>query len=356
MQPSIESARRDAERVRYSEDRIHHHSYGDQDRTRRVRDAFYRSGLLISQQSTPALSRSFDSVCSRLKIPRDHVDAFVHASAEIQAECFVGSSEECSIRFSSALVNLLDEEEFAFVAGHELGHFLLGHGVATSNGEETLEALMQSRAQEISVDRVGLIACGDLAIAIRAMIKTISGLEARHLRYDVGQFISQLSGPSRGAVADEVWSSHPSMLVRSRALLWFSMDSDLDGYPGSIDPDRVTSLDERVRQDFIRYVDGPVHERIERCKQNLAMWLAAREIVKDGSFGRDEQNAFREMFGEDLLAKLVSFLLDQNTNEVEEAVYERVRNSREELESVIPSKFEDVYNGIIREVGQHFSS
>ena len=86
------------------------------------------------------------------------------------------------------------------------------------------------------------------------------------------------------------------------------------------------------------------------------MWLAAREIVKDGSFGRDEQNAFREMFGEDLLAKLVSFLLDQNTNEVEEAVYERVRNSREELESVIPSKFEDVYNGIIREVGQHFSS
>ena len=326
MQASLEAARREAERLRYAEDRVHHHSYGDQDRIRRVRDAFYRSGLLISPQSTPALSQAFDSVCERLKLPRDHVDAFIHASADIQAECFVGSSEQCMIRFSSALVNLLDEEEFTFVAGHELGHFLLGHGAVAEDPGETLEYFMQSRAQEISVDRVGLVACGNLAVSIRAMMKTISGLEHRHLRFDVGQFISQLSRLSQERADHEMWNSHPSMLVRSRALLWFSMDNDLDGYPESIDPEHVAKLDERVRQDFLRYVDGPAHEKIEQCKRNLAMWLAAREIVKDGRFEKSEQDAFREMFGEELLGKLVSFLSDLNSDEVEDAVYERVRN------------------------------
>ena len=100
---------------------------------------------------------------------------------------------------------------------------------------------MQSRAQEISVDRVGLVACGDLSVAIRAMMKTVSGLEHRHLRFDAGQFISQVSRLSQGT-SDEVWNSHPSMVVRSRALLWFSMDNDLEGYPGSIDIDRVARL------------------------------------------------------------------------------------------------------------------
>ena len=51
---------------------------------------------------------------------------------------------------------------------------------------------MQERAQELSVDRVGLIACGSVDIAIRALMKTVSGLSSEHLRFDVGTFISQL--------------------------------------------------------------------------------------------------------------------------------------------------------------------
>ena len=356
MRASIESARRNAERLRYAEDHTHYRSYGDQDRTPRVRDAFFRTGLLISPQSTPGLSNAFDKVCARLKLPRNHIDAFVHASADIQAECFVGASDQCTIRFSSALVNLLDEHEFAFVAGHELGHFLLGHGANEEEKSETLEFFMQSRSQEISVDRVGLVACGDLAVSTRALIKTISGLEHRHLKFDVGQFISQLSGLSDRARADEVWNSHPSMLVRSRALLWFSMDNDLEGYPDSINRERVVVLDEKVKQDFRRYVDGPAHEKIEQCKHDLKMWLGALEIAKDGRFGNDEQNTFREMFGAELLERLVSFFTDLSSDEVEEAVYERVRNAREQLESVIPSTFEDVYAELCKTVTLKFTT
>ena len=110
-----------------------------------LRDAFYKTGLLITDQTTPSLSRSFDAVCDRLCLPRDSVEAFVYFSPEIQAECFSGSLDECAVRFSSALVNLLDETEFTFVAGHELGHFLLGHSGVQSEESSSIEHFMQLR-------------------------------------------------------------------------------------------------------------------------------------------------------------------------------------------------------------------
>ena len=57
---------------------------------------------------------------------------------------------------------------------HELGHFLLSHTIENIiSSKETLIAL---RAKEISVDRIGLWACRDIKIAIRTIIKTLSGL------------------------------------------------------------------------------------------------------------------------------------------------------------------------------------
>ena len=70
--------------------------------------------------------------------------------------------------------------------GHELGHFLLDHhhanvGFTSANPEY----FRQRRAQEISVDRLGLLSCGSLDVALRALMKTVSGLTERHLRFDV---------------------------------------------------------------------------------------------------------------------------------------------------------------------------
>lgn len=354
MPADLESAKRNAELIRFSGDRVHHHNFSDTDRTRTIRDAFYKTGLLVSEQTTPTLAKEFASLCDRLSLPRDCMEAFVYASPEIQAECFAGSIDQCTVRFSSALVNLLDEDEFSFVAGHEIGHFLLGHGHASHSGQESIEHFMQMRAQEISVDRCGLIACGDLQTAIRALMKSVSGLGRRFLRFDAATFISQLSRLSSGARGESLANTHPSMIIRCRALLWFSMDNDLSAYPGAIDRRQIDQLDERVSADLNKYVDGPARERIEASKTNLAIWMAAREIIRDGKFERREQEQFRSLFGEKTLQKLTAFLSGLRSDEVKDAVYERVKASREELESVIPQSFEAVIREIESRVNRFF--
>ena len=354
MAQTLDNGRASAEHVRFASDRSRHHSYGNSSRAAHLRDAFYKTGLLITDQTTPTLSRSFDAVCDRLCLPRDSVEAFVYSSPEIQAECFSGSLDQCTVRFSSALVNLLDEAEFTFVAGHELGHFLFGHGGAQNEESSSIEHFMQLRFQEISVDRLGLIACADLKIAVQAMIKTVSGLDSQHLRFNAGQFISQLSSLSDPSQGDALGSTHPSMFMRCRALLWFSMDTEINGYPGSVDRKRIDALDKRVAADFSKYVDGPAEQRIEETKENLAVWLAASLMIADGKLATSEQNAFDKMFGSETLEKLVNFLSGLNRSEVDEAIYERVKASREELEGVIPDRFPDVYREIESRVQRAF--
>ena len=46
--------------------------------------------------------------------------------------------------------------------GHELGHFLLGHNIEEQHLVESQEGYIKKRAQEISVDRIGLLACRDI--------------------------------------------------------------------------------------------------------------------------------------------------------------------------------------------------
>lgn len=352
---TLEDARASAERVRFSSDRNRHHSYGDSSRAAHLRDAFYKTGLLITDQTTPALSRSFDAVCDRLFLPRESVEAFVYSSPDVQADCFSGSLGQCTVRFSSALVNLLDEAEFMFVAGHELGHFLFGHGGAQSKEAASVEHFMQLRFQEISVDRLGLVASSDLKTAVQAMIKTVSGLDSRHLRFNAGRFISQLSSLSDPSLGDAPGSTHPSMFMRCRALLWFSMDTQIDGYPDAVDRNRIDALDKRVAADFSKYVDGPAEQRIEQTKHDLEMWLAASVMVADGRLATSEQKAFSTMFGAELLEKLVNFLSGLDRSEVEEAIFERVRAAREELEGVIPDRFSDVYREIESRIRREFS-
>ena len=141
---------------------------------------------------------------------------------------------------------------------------------------------MQQRAQEVSVDRVGLVACGSLDIAIRALMKTASGLSSDHLRFDVGTFISQLSKSAKPAGHGDHTASHPSILVRCRALLWFSLNDFFTTHKGTFPQGQLDVLDLRIQNDLRTYVDGPARKQIEESKNDLAMWMAAYEIVQKG--------------------------------------------------------------------------
>jgi hypothetical protein len=296
MAEGLRSARELVERIRFSGDTLRAGSLGNEATTDAVASIYFRNDLEITPEVTPDLAAQLGLVCGRLHISQSQINAFVYASSELQASCLATGTSKCVLRFSSALVDLLDAEEFSFVCGHELGHFLLGHGIAKIESENaSIEYFMQQRAQVISVDRVGFIACGSLDVAIRALMKTASGLNERHLRFDVGTFVSQLSKSGSSALINDHTASHPSILVRCRALLWFTLSDFLKTKIENSGEPQIHSLDERIQHDLDRFVDGPARRQIEDAKNDLAMWMVTYEIVQMGVFDKSAQKIVARM-------------------------------------------------------------
>ena len=340
-----------AEKVRYSGDTLRRTTDGDSSRTGRLRNQFYHDGLRISPLVTPALASGLKLVCQRLHIPEGAVEAFIFASPELQAECFAGGASNCVLRFSSSLVDLLDDQEFEFVAGHEIGHFLLGHGIVKLQSQgDSLECLIEQRRQEISVDRMGLIACQKLETAIGALMKTVSGLSSEHLRFDVGAFISQLRDAQEAQYEDAHFATHPASLIRCRALLWFSLNDFFTRGADDFNEEQMTKLDQRIENDFERFVDGPAKHLIKVAKEELAIWIAAQHAVQEGAFDKNEQAVISDLFGSEILDRLKIFLSGLPASEVQDIVYQRMKSAREDLERMIPSSLEDILEEIQRDI------
>ena len=340
MHDDLGAARLLAESIRFSGDNLRQHSFTDPSHTRAFADANYQSGIRISTETTPHVSAELNLVFRRLSIPPTIVESFVFASADLVADCFVGSASECVIRFSSQLIEHLEGDEFRFVAGHELGHFLLEHGsVRAEKRELSPEYFMQQRSQEISVDRLGLIACGSLRSAMRALMKTISGLSEHHLKFDIGAFVSQLQRSSP-TVQEGQWSaSHPSLVFRSRALLWFSMSEHFSADTPNFPTGCLDKLDGQVTRDLEKFVDGPVRRRIEQARKDLSIWTAVMNIVSRGSFAKQEQKQFSDAFGESTLRQLKMFLSSLGKDEIEDVVYGKMLAARENFEEMMPAGY-----------------
>ncbi len=141
---------------------------------------------------------------------------------------------------SSAIVKDFKPTEIAFVIGHELGHVLFEHNdipasalLFNEDGPELSVSMARrliqwSRAAEISADRVGFLACGDLCAAANAFFKLASGLRleddnrvlrALHVQFDE---IAKLSSEYLDGVTYA--STHPLIPIRFKSLELISLD------------------------------------------------------------------------------------------------------------------------------------
>ena len=281
----------------------------------------FANALNISREVTPSLHRGWMEALDNLLVPRQAATAFVYPSTDMQASC-IPDDNGCVICFSSALIDIMDGEEFKFVAGHELGHFLLGHCSPENSGD-----LARGRAQEISCDRIGLVACGgELNTAVKAMIKMMSGLTEAHIRSDVGVFLSQLRKTS-GASSNRA-DTHPPVLVRCRALLWFSMSGYFSDRSGESAAGQLPALDKKIQQDLSKHVGSPAND----AKKKVKMWTAICDIVRDNVFDKKEQQRFAAAFGADKLETLKKFLA--SASNPKSAAAKKLQEAKEALNSL----------------------
>jgi Zn-dependent protease with chaperone function len=160
------------------------------------------SSVRIAPTQYPRVFSVVRDACAALEIPMPSIfvreDNFVPAVA-------LGFGEPYALVLSGHWVEVFSDDELAFIVGRELGHIAAGHtrfhSLLSVNGNENpLVSLIFGawlRRCALTCDKIGLLCCGSIHAAIRAM-----GIAAFHefgRRVDYEKFAeqqSELSGDS----------------------------------------------------------------------------------------------------------------------------------------------------------------
>lgn len=149
------------------------------------------SNIRVTAENYPEIYQIFDKACERINLPA-RPDFYLEWSYGING--FTIGVDHPIVVLASGSVDLLSKEELLFVIGHELGHVKSRHQLyhqigsyfpmlADTVGQATLGtsklittpmrlALMHwERMSEFTADRAGLLACQDLEVAARVMMK-----------------------------------------------------------------------------------------------------------------------------------------------------------------------------------------
>ena len=312
---SVDAARSIANKLRFSRDiRGDNIDYSSNENEHDV--LFLESGILVNDALFPDLSVELNKVCERLSLPREKVHLYILNDSSPNAFCYRAHPDFCRLSVSSGLVSLLSQDELGFVIGHELGHYLLDHVFENDyKPHPANEAfLSDSRAREISADRIGMYACGSLEAALKAMIRTQTGLSENHIRFDVAEFIRQLPSFKKATFQS---STHPNFYMRARFLLWASMAGDLTNEL------HKSKCDQKIETDLNNFFDNKVQEQLAEILKELRFWLYVLVASYDGVFSKDEQEQITSMgYGENVY-RLKQFLSGCTQEEVKERLVER---------------------------------
>jgi len=307
---------------------------------RHLRTFYLHESLKVSPSITPLVDSALEEACRTIGLPRESVEAFVFNSDQTNAQSITLSDERCIIRISSRLVELLNQHELRFVLGHELGHFIFEHSVKTDQ-EEGLdeEGFLLSKAAEISSDRVGLLAARSTLDATKAILKSISGLPSAHLGDDFTDFLDQFQDRNQSHDLSSFFTSHPSFLIRARALLWFDL------VRSESDPVRqarkLQELNDRIRKEMDLVFDRHSRKKIHKAEKKVFLWLCLKKALSDGVFSKADQRFFTEEFGPEVSESLKSLISQQSHDEVAAFIEKELNRTTDNLRKVLPRNFDE---------------
>ena len=230
-----------------------------------------RVKLRVTAQTLPGVERAVSKACDFLRIPRSSVHAFVSPESGRNAHCLMRADEPVIV-FGSAMIELMSEDEIACVAGHEIGHFLLPEASYLSD-PRTPEGRIHCRAAEITMDRIGLVACGDLRAACNTEMKLMSGLKEPHLRMDVSAFLAEARAAFDGTYREEEDDTHPPAQLRLRAIVEFANSDACQSAWGRSGGTPVAQVNQSVSRMLGEHIDRHVIAEISEPVLMAKAWL-----------------------------------------------------------------------------------
>lgn len=234
---------------------------------------YLATGIHVDEKSFPDLFAALSHCAETLGIPIPHT--VVNNDSDIFNGFTAGTDDYSFINLTSGLVHFFPREEVKFVIGHECGHIASKHMVyhtlvwiMTRVASRYLGRLGQiirmtmgfpllawERRSEITCDRAGLLCCGDIRVAERALIRLVAGF-ADADRIDIEDYLrrSREMQEYHGASSwQQHLMTHPIIPKRIEALRLFARSQlyyDLTGKtppPGEEPLDRA-ELDRQTNQ------------------------------------------------------------------------------------------------------------
>ena len=206
----------------------------------------------VTGKTFPGLNQIVGDCVEILRIKRPKV-VISNSVSGINAVTF-GSDQEPFIALSSILLRLMSNEELQFIVGHECGHIAMGHmvyhNVAATIGDFfrwipvigtqmanaiTVPLHAWSRRSEITADRAGLLCCGNLPSAQKALLQLECGMINADT-IDMEEYLSFTRNILQGKFSrkfSEYLATHPLTPKRIEALAAFSQSecyAELSGF------------------------------------------------------------------------------------------------------------------------------
>lgn len=224
--------------------------------------SFTNEMLSNAVQLNQAIAPRIYDLCSEVQEKlgfKEQIDFYLSANVEANAYSLNGYGfVPHIIYFTSALVQLMTDDELRYVIGHEIGHLIYKHGKLDlvqkflfKKEEErppamlTINYMRLVKYAEISADRIGFIAMPDIKVITNAIFKLTCGLPEGKLNFLAEEYLKQLGRVKEIGVGD-IFSSHPNPMIRMQALIDFSK-SELSPYSTGITI-KANELNEKLNE------------------------------------------------------------------------------------------------------------
>ncbi len=213
-----------------------------------LRIQYTGSNLKITKNNYPKIYNILIEACENIGL-KDKPDLYVEWGYSING--FTAGVEKPIIVLNSGAIDLLTPSELLCVIGHEIGHikskhvlyhqmasvlpdigefvgsFTLGIGEMVSKTIE-IALLNWQRMSEFTADRAGLLACQDINVVLKLMVK-MSGIPQRFFdKINTDEFITQAREfenydyntlDKLTKVMSIMWQSHPWTVMRASEIL-----------------------------------------------------------------------------------------------------------------------------------------
>ncbi|MDR2901608.1 MAG: M48 family metallopeptidase [Lactobacillales bacterium] len=200
------------------------------------------SNIRVSDKQMPSLYKILRKTCDALEME----EPMLYVSSVPELNAYTACPDKPIICMYGSLLDMMDENELAFVIGHELAHIKSHHITYQSLGAILAENLLETalsmipglstvagpaimainyayyewyRAAELTCDRGGLLACQDFKASCSALMKLAGGNMRFAKELNLDEFIAQ-SKTFQEAGSDNMGKLQKIILSNGRSHPW----------------------------------------------------------------------------------------------------------------------------------------